>query len=79
MWACLAGMAVNARHLETAETAYAAIHEADKVFYHFVHVGVGTVVVSVAVADGDVVVVVVSVFVAAIDVVILVFLLRCSF
>ena len=31
LWACLAGMAVNARHLETAETAYAAIHEADKV------------------------------------------------
>jgi len=31
LWACLAGMSVNARHLETAETAYAAIHEADKV------------------------------------------------
>jgi hypothetical protein len=27
----LAGIAVNGRHLETAETAYAAIHEADKV------------------------------------------------
>ncbi len=31
LWACLAGMAVSGRHLETAETAYSAIHEADKV------------------------------------------------
>lgn len=31
LWACLAGMAVNSKHLETAETAYAAIHDADKV------------------------------------------------
>ena len=32
-WACLAGMAVHARHLDTAEVAYAAIQEADKVYY----------------------------------------------
>ena len=33
LWSCLAGMATNARHLETAEVAYSAIHEADKVHY----------------------------------------------
>ena len=33
LWACLAGMAVHARHLDTAEVAYAAIQEADKVYY----------------------------------------------
>ena len=33
LWACLAGMATQARHLDTAEVAYAAIHEADKVGY----------------------------------------------
>ena len=31
LWACLAGLAVQARHLDTAEVAYAAIQEADKV------------------------------------------------
>ncbi len=33
LWSCLAGMATNARHLETAEVAYSAINEADKVHY----------------------------------------------
>lgn len=33
LWSCLAGMAINARHLETAEVSYSAIHEADKVHY----------------------------------------------
>ena len=33
LWACLAGMAVHAKHLDTAEVAYAAIQEADKVHY----------------------------------------------
>ena len=33
LWACLAGMAVHAKHLDTAEVAYAAIQEADKVYY----------------------------------------------
>lgn len=33
LWACLAGMAANARDLDTAEAAYSAIAEADKVHY----------------------------------------------
>lgn len=33
LWACLAAMAVNAKRLETAEVAYAAIREVDKVEY----------------------------------------------
>ena len=33
LWACLAGMSVHAKHLDTAEVAYAAIQEADKVYY----------------------------------------------
>ena len=33
LWSCLAGMAVHAKHLETAEVAYAAIQEAEKVYY----------------------------------------------
>nr|CAD7424960.1 unnamed protein product [Timema monikensis] len=33
LWACLAAMAVYGRELETAEEAYAAIDEVDKVFY----------------------------------------------
>jgi intraflagellar transport protein 80 len=33
LWACLAGMATQARHLDTAEAAYSAIQEADKVHY----------------------------------------------
>ena len=33
LWACLAAMATHAKHLETAEVAYSAIMEADKVHY----------------------------------------------
>ncbi|XP_076837223.1 intraflagellar transport protein 80 homolog isoform X1 [Brachyhypopomus gauderio] len=33
LWACLAGMAVNSKELSTAEVAYAAIGEVDKVQY----------------------------------------------
>ena len=33
LWAVLAGMATQAKHLETAEVAYSAIMEADKVHY----------------------------------------------
>ena len=33
LWSCLAGMAVHAKHLDTAEVAYAAIQESDKVYY----------------------------------------------
>jgi intraflagellar transport protein 80 len=33
LWACLAGMATNARDLNTAEVAYAAVNEIDKVHY----------------------------------------------
>lgn len=33
VWACLAGFATSAKELETAEIAYAAIDEADKVRY----------------------------------------------
>ena len=31
LWACLAGLAVHSKQLDTAEVAYAAIQEADKV------------------------------------------------
>ena len=31
LWSVLAGLSVHARHLDTAEVAYAAIQEADKV------------------------------------------------
>ena len=33
LWACLAGLAVHSKHLDTAEVAYAAIQEADKVVF----------------------------------------------
>lgn len=33
LWACLAGISTQARHLETAEVSYSAIQEADKVHY----------------------------------------------
>ena len=33
LWACLAGMSLHAQHLETAETALAAINEVDKLHY----------------------------------------------
>ena len=33
LWSCLAAMATSAKHLETAEVAYSAILEADKVHY----------------------------------------------
>lgn len=33
LWGCLAGMAINGRELNTAEAAYAAIKELDKVHY----------------------------------------------
>ena len=33
LWACLAAMATYAKHLTTAEEAYAAIDEMDKVAY----------------------------------------------
>jgi intraflagellar transport protein 80 len=33
LWACLAAMATNAKDLTTAEEAYAAIDETDKVAY----------------------------------------------
>ncbi len=33
LWACLAGLSVASKHLETAEIAYSSIQEADKVHY----------------------------------------------
>ena len=33
LWACLAGLAVHSKHLDTAEVAYAALQEADKVVF----------------------------------------------
>ncbi|XP_040569650.2 intraflagellar transport protein 80 homolog [Lepeophtheirus salmonis] len=33
LWACLAGMSTYAKHLDTAEVAYCALHEVDKVHY----------------------------------------------
>ncbi|XP_064456639.1 intraflagellar transport protein 80 homolog isoform X1 [Ornithodoros turicata] len=33
LWGCLAAMALSARELDTAEAAYSALDEADKVFY----------------------------------------------
>lgn len=33
VWACLAAMAVNAHHLDTAEEAFAAINQIDKVVF----------------------------------------------
>ena len=33
LWACLAGLSISAKHLDTAEVAYSAVQEADKVHY----------------------------------------------